>query len=112
MTKFNPENKETLSYGESLGPAMKITNKADAFQYKQDYIAFIQKNLDADSSDENMTAEEIANHNLAYYAGYYDSETRRRIESLFDCKHPVFGGIKDNGNPSPEKTFNSGFNYE
>ena len=28
---------------------------------------------------------------LAYYAGYYDRETRIRVESLFECEHPFFG---------------------
>ena len=29
--------------------------------------------------------------NLGYYAGYYDDETRARVERLFSCEHPVFG---------------------
>jgi hypothetical protein len=36
MTKFNPENKEALTYGECLDPAMKITDEADAKQYFAD----------------------------------------------------------------------------
>ena len=29
MTKFNPDNKGTLTYSESLGPAMKISDPED-----------------------------------------------------------------------------------
>lgn len=46
MTKFNPEQKETLTFGECLKPAMEITAEADALQYKRDYIAYTQKQLD------------------------------------------------------------------
>ena len=30
MTQFNPENKDMLTFGELLDPAMKITDQADA----------------------------------------------------------------------------------
>lgn len=110
MTKFNPENKETLTFGESLDPAMKITTKADAEQYKRDYIAYIQKHLDKEPRDDAKTAEDIANSNLGYYAGYYDNATRERVERLFCCEHPMFGSIKSNGSPTPQQAFNAGFN--
>lgn len=110
MTKFNPENKEILTYGECLKPAMEITDETDAKQYKKDYVAYIQKALDKEPRDDDMTAEEIANCNLGYFAGYYDNETRERVERLFVCSHPVFGSIKDNGAPSLEDAFNKGVN--
>lgn len=90
MTKFNPENKETLTYGEALGPAMEIIDKEDALQYKRDYIAHTQKYVDEDKNN-HLSAEEIVNQNLGYYAGYYSDETRKRVEELFECSHPVFG---------------------
>lgn len=43
MIKFNPENKQELTYGECLEPAMKITDPEDAKQYKEAYIKFIEK---------------------------------------------------------------------
>jgi|ERR1035437_365213 hypothetical protein len=36
-TKFNSQNKETLTYGEALEPAMEITDADDAAQYKADW---------------------------------------------------------------------------
>lgn len=108
MTIFNPNNKEHLTYGECLDPAMKITDSADAQQYLAHYVKFIQKDLDKEPKKENKTAEEIAKHNLGYYAGYYSSEVRKRVEELFCCSHPVFGTIKENGIPTTEEAIESG----
>lgn len=43
MTKFNPENKATLTYGECLDPAMKITDTKDAQQYVISSVCVICK---------------------------------------------------------------------
>lgn len=91
MTTFNPENKKNLTYGECLDPAMKITDEEDARQYLAAYIKFQQANMGEASG--KHTAEEICKINLGYYAGYYNEETRKRVERLFNCSHPVFGGI-------------------
>lgn len=108
MTKFNPENKEKLTFGESLDPAMKITDPEDAKQYLQAYVAFIQKNIDADPTVTDKNAEEIAKINLAYYAGYGDTEQRERVERLFSCAHPIFGSIAEKGQPTPGEAFKMG----
>ncbi len=107
MTKFNPENKEVLTYGECLDPAMKITNKEDAEQYFNEYVKFIQKHLDKEPNEKGLSAEQIAKQNLGYYAGYYDKETRIRVENLFACSHPIFGNAA-NGVPTPEEAFEKG----
>lgn len=91
MTKFNPENKETLTFGECLGPAMEIQDEADAKQYLAEYVAFIQKDLDKKPRNDGMTAEKIAKVNLGYFAGYYDFETMERVNRLFMTCHPIFG---------------------
>jgi hypothetical protein len=108
MTKFNPENKETLTYGECLGPAMEIKEQEDANQYLKDYVVFIQKALDKEPREDEMTAEQIAKVNLGYYAGYYDSITRATVENLFMCSHPVFGSIAKEGSPTAEEAFELG----
>lgn len=109
MTQFNPENKSKLTIGEALGPAMKITDKADALQYKAAYIAFMEKQIEEEGTDlQGKNVDEVANSNLGYYAGYYSNETRARVEELFDCAHPVFGSIVDNGAPTTEEVFNAG----
>jgi hypothetical protein len=53
-------------------------------------------------------AEVMQRENLAYHAGYYDRETRDRVERLFRCAHPVFGSIAENGPPTPEQAWASG----
>lgn len=93
MTKFNPENKPLLSYGEALRPAMEITDKVDAEQYLRDYIAYTQAWLDKEPRKDNATVEEIAKANLGYFAGYYGDETREQVERLFNCVHPIFGKV-------------------
>ena len=108
MTKFNPENKDPMTYGECLGPAMEITEPEDAKQYLAEYVNYIQTALDKEPRDDDMTAEQIARANLGYFAGYYDNDTRKRVEELFTCSHPVFGSIKNNGVPTPEQAFNMG----
>lgn len=110
MTKFNPENKETLTYGECLGPAMRITEQEDADQYLSSYTSYIQKTLDKNPSNNNRTASEIAKGNLGYYAGYHSVETRGRIEKLFMTQHPIFGSIEKNGTPTIQEAFDKGLN--
>ena len=95
-TRFNPENKEVLTFKETLAPAMEITDREDARQYLRDYIAYIQRALDREPREDGMTAEQIARVNLGYYAGYYDREIRARVEELFECEHPHFGKAVSN----------------
>ena len=96
MTKFNPENKKTLTYGDCLKPAMEITDEADAQQYLAAYTAY----LETSPRKDGMTGEQIALNNLGYFAGYYDNETRERVERLFKCSHPIFGSIAKKGAPT------------
>ncbi len=107
MTKFNPNNKKMLTYGEALSPAMEITEQVDASQYLANYITHIQNYLDKQPRQDGQTAKSIAKANLGYYAGYYDDAVRVRVEQLFRCAHPVFGAIIE-GKPSAEETFNAG----
>jgi hypothetical protein len=107
FTKFNPNHKSSLTYGECLDAAMKIKDKEDADQYFKEYVVFTQKYLDEYPRDDDMTAEQICKSNLGYYAGYYDDETRERVEKLFNCSHPIFGKIS-NGKPTAKEAFECG----
>lgn len=91
MTKFNPENKEVLTFGEALGPAMEITSSEDAHQYFKDYVEYTKQMLIEHPREDNLTAEDICRINLGYYAGYYDAEVQRRVNKLFETTHPVLG---------------------
>lgn len=110
-TVFNPENKEILTSGECLNPAMQITDQEDATQYLEKYIAYIQKALDKEPRSDDMTAEAIAKANIGYFAGYYSNEVRARVEKLFLCSHPIFGKIEETGPISAETAFEAGVNY-
>lgn len=80
MTRFNPKDKESLNYGETLGTAMNITDPADAKQYLRSYIEWLQVKMGTNYEN----AERTAKSNLAYYTGYYSDEIRKRAEKLFN----------------------------
>lgn len=79
MTRFNPKDKKSLTYGETLGTAMNITDPADAKQYMRSYIEWLQVKMGTNYAE----AERTAKSNLSYYTGYYSAETRKRVENLF-----------------------------
>jgi hypothetical protein len=74
MIKFNPENKEVLTFDESLGPAMLITDQAEADAYLADYLAYTRKWLIKSPHPKGLTAEEIVRINLGYESGYCSIE--------------------------------------
>lgn len=41
---------------------------------------------------------------MGYYAGYYDAETRERVERLFGAVHPIFGSVRN----TPEEILKAG----
>jgi len=102
-TKFNPENKEKLTFGESLGPAMEITDQEDADQYFQAMLEWHMK----ESLKSQLELAQICKQNLGYYAGYYSTETRVRVEKLFVCAHPIFGEAKKSI-PTNEEAYQMG----
>lgn len=91
------------THAEKYGPAMKITEQAEADAYFEDLVKHCML---FDKTREE--AENIERKNLGYYAGYHDPETREQVEHLFKCEHPVFGKIKDNGPPTPEMALMAG----
>lgn len=94
-----------MTIGEAYGPAMKITTVEDAQTYLKFLVADYLKGRPELTHEQ---AEAIQKQNLGYYAGYYDNETRARVERLFACEHPIFGSIEANGAPTPEEAFRKG----
>lgn len=88
---------------EKYDPAMDITDQAEADAYFEDLVKHCM--LFNKTREE---AEKIERANLGYYAGYHDDATRERVERLFNCEHPIFGRIKDNGPPTKREAFMSG----
>lgn len=92
-----------MTIGEAYGPAMKITDQAEADEY-------FERLVERAVSCEGMTregAERQERSNLGYYARYYSNETRARIETLFRCAHPGFGPISGSA-PSVEEALEMG----
>jgi hypothetical protein len=89
---------EKMKYGDKYGPAMEITDQAEADAYFEKCVQHMMTYSDEYKTRE--AAEAVERTNLGYYAGYYGSDTRERVEKLFRCSHPVFGSIKENGAPT------------
>lgn len=95
---------KTYTYGETLGPAMQITDQAEADAYFKALVDYHVARWHVSRAE----AEKSERGNLGYYAGYYDSETRERVERLFRCSHPVFGSIAEKGELTAEEAFAMG----
>lgn len=85
--------------GEDYGPAMEITDQAEADAY---FEGLVTRHLEERPQDGRGEAERVQRINLGYYAGYYSHETRRRVEKLFRCWHPLLGPAGDEPMP-PER---------
>lgn len=76
-----------ITTGEKYDPAMKVTDQAEADEM---FERLVRHSL-ATGASSRQEAERIERSNLGYYAGYYDQETRLRVEKLYRCTHPVLG---------------------
>lgn len=76
-----------ITTGEKYDPAMKVTDQAEADEMFERLV----KHSLATGASSRQEAERIERSNLGYYAGYYDQETRLRVEKLYRCTHPVLG---------------------
>lgn len=95
---------QKITIGEKYGPAMEITDEAEAATY---FERCVEHSMHCFGKTRHE-AEEIERVNLGYYAGYYDSATRERVERLFQCAHPVFGKIERFGPPSVQEAVSAG----
>lgn len=95
--------KDGVTIGEMYGPAMKIQDPDEAENYFKALVAWQMKTTGV-SQEEAERREKL---NLGYYAGYYDTETRLRVEKLFQCAHPIFGSAA-NGVPTAKEAFEMG----
>jgi hypothetical protein len=89
--------------GELLEPAMRITDQADA----EAWFRLVCAEVAAESGIELEEVERSIRAQLGYFAGYYDHETRRRVERLFRTTHPVFGAAGDSP-PTAAEAYRAG----
>jgi hypothetical protein len=94
----------SISLCQKYGPAMSITDPEEAAAYFERCVEHMMRA----GGYTRPQAEEIERANLGYFAGYHDDNTRRRVETLFNCAHPVFGKIVEMGTPTPEEAFRLG----
>ena len=92
-----------LTIRDAYGPAMKITEQKEADGY---FELLVQHSMKHEHLSREK-AEEINRANLGYYTGYYDRETRERVERLFRCTHPIFGPVP-RGAPTAKESFVEG----
>lgn len=94
-----------ITMGEKYDPAMEITTQEEADKYFEECVKHTMS-----WGKTREEAENTERSNLGYFAGYYNDETRERVERLFKCSHPFFGSIAKNGPPTPEEAFEIGRN--
>jgi len=99
--RFDTDRDYTI--GEIFKPAMEITDPKEAEEYFEAVIVYHMERYDQSREE----ATRIQRSNFGYFAGYYDHETRERVERLFCCTHPIFGAAS-NGAPTPEEAFEMG----
>jgi hypothetical protein len=103
MTSSKEPFPTCITTGDKYGPAMLITDQTEADEYFERCVAH-----NMSFGQDRQEAEHINRVNLGYWAGYYSSETRARVEKLFRCSHPIFGAIAEVGVPTPEEAFQAG----
>ncbi len=96
--------KDQITIGDKYGPAMKMTDQKEATEY---FELCVEDTMGFGKTREE--AENIERQNFGYFAGYYDHETRIRVERLFSCVHPIFGAASEHI-PTPEEAFEAGWN--
>lgn len=91
---------EEMTFGETLGPAMTITDQEQANEY---FEVMVERGMRREGLCREE-AEKNAKSNIGYFAGYCDNETRKRVNALFGAVHPVFG----NNFPTAKEAFKKG----
>lgn len=93
-----------ITIGQKYDPGMKITDQIEADAYFEKCVEHTMSCFGKTRAE----AEKIERANLGYFAGYYDNETRARVERLFHCAHPIFGAIAENGPPTADQALQAG----
>lgn len=95
------------THADTYGPAMTITDQTQADQY---FDALVEARMVNVPGLPRADAEAMERQNLGYYAGYYSHEIRQRVETLFNCVHPIFGSIVEHGPPTADAACVAGQN--
>lgn len=93
---------KNITIGNKYDWVMEIQTQEEADKYFEECILHMMS-----FGKTREEAEEIERQNLGYFAGYYDHETRLRVEKLFKCKHPLFGKASEHI-PTPKEAIQMG----
>lgn len=99
-----PEFHDEATFGDLLSPAMEIAKAGDreaAREYVDAYAEYLSRRNPEWSAQQ---VEDCIHSNLGYFAGYYDTDTRRAVQDVFNALHPFFGST----DPTPEEAFEAG----
>ncbi len=80
---------DEITIGEKYGPAMKISDPSEAQKYFERCVEHSMRT----GAESREHAEATERSNIGYFSGYCSVETQKRVETLFDAVHPVFGPV-------------------
>jgi hypothetical protein len=103
MEHAKPQPGVSLTIGEKYEPAMEVTIQGEADEYFAPCV-----NQPMSYGADRAEAERDERINLGYFAGYYDTVMRERIERLFVWAHSVFGTIEHYDAPSAAEALLAG----
>lgn len=83
--------------------AVETQEAADAM-----FERLVQEAMRENDNMDRAEAIETVKDNLGYFAGYYDNDTRARVERLYRCAHPVFGPIATTKPPTADEALKLG----
>lgn len=95
-----PEFPKDITVQEKYDGAIKIITEEDADKYFVGCVLHTRK-YSGVSVEQAIIIEK---NNIGYYAGYYDRNTRIRVEDLYDTQHPIFGKASKSI-PTPEEAY-------
>jgi hypothetical protein len=78
------------TYGEQFDSALKCQTREEAEHWMEIEVSKFVEEFGV-SPDE---AIRVIKHNLGYMAGYYSSDTQKKISILFSADHPGYGAFK------------------
>ena len=76
--------------GDKYNPAMQITDLGEAREYFDRLVEHCMRTSHVSYGE----AVHLERQNLGYMAGYYDHDTRLRVERLFGAEHPILGSVE------------------
>jgi len=78
---------DSFTVGQQFNKTIVCNTKEEAEEWLEQEV----KNYVEDYGHSPEEAVKIIKSNLGYMAGYYDDATARKIDHLFNSKHPIFG---------------------